>query len=45
MKLLDEVYKIAKILGGGNNCICLFPLLEDLIESEEEKIRKKVPIS
>jgi hypothetical protein len=37
------VFKLAKILGGGISATHLFPLVEDLLESEEEKIRKKVP--
>jgi hypothetical protein len=42
MQVLNEVYKIAKVIGSGINATHLFPLVEDLLESEEEKIRKKV---
>lgn len=31
MQVLDEVYKIAKVLGGGMNATHLFPLIEDLL--------------
>lgn len=35
LQVLQEVYKIAKVIGGGNNATQLFPLVEDLLESEE----------
>lgn len=31
LQVLEEVYKIAKVIGGGNNAAQLFLLVEDLL--------------
>jgi hypothetical protein len=44
MAMLDAVGSLGEVMGGGLEYTHLFPLLEELMQNEEEKVRKKVPL-
>ena len=40
--MLDHLQELGEVMGGGIEYTHLFPLLEEVMQNEEEKIRDKV---
>lgn len=42
--MLDSLSSLGEAMGGGNEYANLLPLIEEVLQNEEEKVRNKVKL-